>query len=73
MSELDDLAEEAAQMGIVTKEHVCAYLESFIISTRHHIAYRKSKGRQTSYDQMASFHALAAARAIYLLQQKGEE
>jgi hypothetical protein len=69
--DIEQLSDEAVQMGIVTKEQVIAHLESFIKSAASYRARRRKRGIERAYDHLLSLHALAAARAIWLLQ--GEE
>ena len=68
--DIEQLAQEAAEIGFVTKEQVIGHLINRIKRDRKYLAYRQHSKRTTGYDDLVAMDALVTARLIWLLQQE---
>jgi hypothetical protein len=71
MSNVDiaDLAEQAARLGFLTHEQVCARLLLMIARNQSYLERRARRGVRTPTDEALAIDCAVAARAIELLER----
>ena len=69
-ADLEDMAEEARQLGMVTRQLVIERLRRKIARDYGHLQYRRDSGRHTSYDEITAEDDLILALAIQMLKEE---